>query len=404
MSQMYARILLKAIRRVMQFRVREPNLQATLLVMVAPFMSAQSLLDAAETSGVGRRALYRAVDELHDVTINVALRRYGLSRLIPHLKRLRDGDSSVKSRKCITLCGDDFTRAVRGAMGGLAHGCYSGADKAVVYGLRVEALIAVIGENQETIVLDARVIPPRKNRGRRRQSPAEWMMNAIERLDRSLSGHGVSLSECYLSVDSAYAAGWFVERAEVLGLQMVSELRAGLTVWSSFWSPVPAGLYFALYWFAQQFDFQPLSGDPGVEWHRHYVDTRAYGKVLVITLKIGGDLKHLFTRSPRMHTVTARRIARRRWQLERVFWNLKQLLGYTAIHQQSRQRVLVRVYLAFFLAQAASDSARELKTTVNKLHKILRRTPDVVIQEVASLCHSVRSHDPLTADDAGMAA
>lgn len=153
----------------------------------------------------------------------------------------------------------------------MAHGCYSGADKGVVYGLRVEAFIVVFGEHDETIILDARVIPPRRKFGQPRRTTAKWMMLAIERLNRDLLGQGLSLDDCYLSVDSAYAAGWFVRRAEDLEMKMVSELRSGLTVRSWFWTPVPARLYFALYWFAEQYEFERLPREPKVEFHRHHL-------------------------------------------------------------------------------------------------------------------------------------
>lgn len=105
-----------------------------------------------------------------------------------------------------------------------------------------------------------------------------------------------------------------------------------------------------------------------------------------------------------MRSVTARRVARRGWQLEQAFWNLKQLLDHTAIHQQSRKRVIGRVMLVFFVAQAAIDSARSLKTTVNRLHRTLRRNHQALLREIALLCPSVRNQDPRSAGHEPLAA
>jgi hypothetical protein len=83
-----------------------------------------------------------------------------------------------------------------------------------------------------------------------------------------------------------------------------------------------------------------------------------------------------------MKAITVRRVAKRRWQLERVFWNSKQLLGLKTIHQEKREAVLVRIYLVFVLAQAVKDCTREQKITPEKLHKILRRDYRVLLEEI----------------------
>lgn len=109
MASKYAGFLIKAILGVFKFRIGLKHKRGLLIVMLCPFMSARSFRDAAETCGVQEYLLYEAIDELQDIPGLNALRWEGISRLISHLKRLKKADSSVRSRKCITFCGDDFT-------------------------------------------------------------------------------------------------------------------------------------------------------------------------------------------------------------------------------------------------------------------------------------------------------
>lgn len=389
MARFYACRLVVAIRKIFRCRIGDPNRRGVLIVMLSSFMSARSLNDAAQTSGVPRRLLYGAIDTLKSYTVLQNVRRVGLERLADRLLNLKLLDSSGRSRKCVTLCADDFTRAVRGEMGGLAHACYSGADKALVYGLRVEALIAVIGEGEDVIILDVRVIPPKNMAGRPRSTHTEWLVEALSRLENSLRERGLSLSGSYLSVDSAYAPGWFMNLTQDLGLKTVSELRANIKVWSKFWLAVPAAIYFALFLIGHKDKFQPLGGEPEVNHLRHRVMTKVYGEIVVVLCDLGPEIKRYFTNDLSMKAITVRRVAKRRWQIERIFWNLKQLLGFMTIHQQTRERVLVRVYLAFMTAQAAKDAAKGLKITVDHLHRVIRRDTQSLISEICIASSSV---------------
>lgn len=76
----------------------------------------------------------------------------------------------------------------------MAHGCYSGADKMVVYGIKTEALIAVIGEGDEYFILDVRVIPPKREKPLfQRATHVEWMQSALNRVDAKVRGYGLTL-------------------------------------------------------------------------------------------------------------------------------------------------------------------------------------------------------------------
>jgi hypothetical protein len=97
MARFYAHRLVFAIRRIFRCRVGEPCYRGVLIVMLTPFMSARSLNDAAQTSGVPRHILYDAIDELNDYTVLQNIRRVGLERLSDRLLDLRIMDFSGRS-------------------------------------------------------------------------------------------------------------------------------------------------------------------------------------------------------------------------------------------------------------------------------------------------------------------
>ena len=147
-----------------------------------------------------------------------------------------------------------------------------------------------------------------------------------------------------------------------------------------------------------------MNGDPEVEYLRHPLSTKIYGDILVVICLIGGIEKRFFTMDRTMKAITVRRVAKRRWWIERVFWDQKQLLGLPTIHQQTKRRVLTRVHLTFLLSQASIDAAKELGITTNRLHKILRRTPQLLIELIRTDSASVRSPEPANAEEGRLAA
>ena len=405
MSPFYARSLLNAILRVFRCRVGIPAKRNLLLIMIAPFLSTQSLLDLSETCGIGKNLVYEVLDERNPFTWLQNLQREGQARLAEHLQRLKGADSSIRSRECVTICADDFTRSVRGKLGGLAHGCYSGAEGRPVYGIPVRGLVAVIGEGEEHIILDVHVVPSAKEGpGRPRYSHAEWLQTSLDRLEKVLGRNGLSMKGCYLSVDSAYATGLLAEHAVGNGLKLVSEVKASLKVrlWNLIW--LSAKVYFLGLEFLNLRFFKALTGDPEVEYLRHLVEIRVYGKVLVVLCRMGGETRRFFSTDPSMKAITLRRVVKRRWQLEQVFWNLKQLLGIPTIHNQKRNRVLVRIYLTFLLSQAVKDCVRGLNVTVRQFHRTLRRNPWPLVNEISSWSASVRPVIAGESPEAGLAA
>lgn len=62
MGRFYACRLVVAIRKIFRCRIGDPYHRGVLIIMLSPFMSARSLNDAAQTSGVPRSLLYGAID------------------------------------------------------------------------------------------------------------------------------------------------------------------------------------------------------------------------------------------------------------------------------------------------------------------------------------------------------
>lgn len=390
----YSEALLQAILKVIRCRISIRDRRLLLLIILSPIMSARSLKDLAETCMIGKNSLYTVLDSRLPSSWLAGIQREGISRLSSHVQRLKHADSSVRSRECITLCADDSTRTVCGDFGGLAHPCYSGAEKRAVKGLRTRALIAVIGEGRKYIILDVHVVPPKSSGpGRPRYSEGEWLIASLKRIESQLNDYGLSSKGCYLSVDSAYAAGYVLRYADDAGLKLVSEVKGSLKV---YWQNIlwlPANLYFFIIETLYQKKFRFLTGEFDTPYYRHKTIIRVYGEVLVVLMHIGGETKRFFTNDANLKSLTIRRVARRRWQLEQIFWNLKQLLGLPGIHNQRKNRVLVRIYLCFIFAQAIKDCSGNLNITMRKLHKILERNPQVLIEKINCRCASVL-YDP----------
>lgn len=394
MISFYSEALLQAILKVIRCRVSMRDRRLLLLIILSPMMSSRSLKDLAETCMIGKNSLYTVLDSRLPLSWLSGIHREGLSRLSSHLQFLKRADSSVRSRKCITICADDFARTVCGDFGGFAHPCYSGAEKRAVKGLRTRALIAVIGEGSEQIILDVHVVPPKSSGpGRPRYSEGEWLIASLKRIESQLNDYGLSVKGCYLSVDSSYAAGYVLQAANELGLKLVSEIKGSLKVcWQDIlW--LPANLYFFVVETLCKNKFRSLPGETDTQYYRHRTRIRVYGNVLTVLMRIGGETKRFFSNDVSIKSITIRRVARRRWQLEQVFWNLKQLLGLPGIHNQRRNRVLVRIYLCFILAQAIKDCSGKLNITMRKLHKILERNPQMLIKKINCWCASVL-YDP----------
>ena len=394
MISLYSKALLQAILKIMRCRNSVGDRRLLLLILLSPMMSARSLNDLAETCLIGKNSLYTVLDSRQPASWLSGIRREGISRLSSHIHHLTSADSSVKSRECITLCADDSTRTVCGDFGGLAHPCYSGAEKRAVKGLRTRALIAVIGEGCRQIILDVHVVPPKlSGPGRPRYTEGEWLVSSLKRVEFELNQFGLSIRGCYLSVDSAYAASYVLSYAEEKGLKLVSEVKGSLkAIWQNIlW--LPAHLYFFVVETLYQKKFKTLSGESEIQYYRHKTRIRVYGEVMVVLMRMGGETKRFFTNDDNMKSITVRRVARRRWQLEQVFWNLKQLLGLTGVHNHNKNRVLVRIYLCFILAQAIKDCSGNLNITMRKLHKIIERNPRVIIEQINCWCASVL-YDP----------
>lgn len=379
--------LLQAILKVIRCWILLRNRRLLLLITLSPMMSARSLNDLAETCLIVNSILYAIFDSRQPASWFPAIRREGTMRLVSHLLRLTNADSYA-SMGCVTLCADDSTLTVCGNFGELPHPCYSGAEKQAVKGLRTRALIAVIGECAKQIVLDVHVVLPKRSRRRSRYTEDERLVASLNRVEFELNQYELSIRGCYLSVGSSYAVSYVPSYAEENGFKLVSEVKVSLKV---IWHNIlllPADLYFFAVETIYLKEFKTLFGKPEIQYYRHKTQTRVYGEVLIVLMH-GNRNEALFPNDDSMKSITVRRVARRRGQLELVFWNLKQLLGLPRIHNQSRNRVMVRVYLWFIPVQAIKNCSWRLNLTMRRFHTILERNPFCVLEQINCWCASV---------------
>ena len=139
------------------------------------------------------------------------------------------------------MCADDFTRTARGHLGGWAGLFYSGAEKGVVPGINMEALVAVIGDGQEVILPDVRIVPPALEGGSRPPlNQNQWLRRALRQVSTFLQSQATNLRGCALAVDSAYVSPDNVALVKDLGMYLVSKLSANRKVTGDVKGPLTA--------------------------------------------------------------------------------------------------------------------------------------------------------------------
>ncbi len=94
------------------------------------------------------------------------------------------------------------------------------------------------------------------------------------------------------------------------------------------------------------------------------------------------DLLTYFTTKTSMKTITLRNLIRYRWQLERIFWILKQDVGIGDIHHKIDTRCEARIYLHLLLAQVARDAAAHFKCSPKDIVRGIRRAPGLVLYKL----------------------
>ena len=350
------------------------------------FLNCDSLLYLSKTYDINKDSLYQAFDAITPPRWLRRLVKRGRRKLVDHLRKWHAGDPSFKSRHATTLCADDSTRTARGYLGGWTGLFYSGAEKGVVHGINVEALVAVIGDGLEVIILDVRIVPSDPDGGGRHPlNQNQWLRRALRQVNAFLGTKATHLQGCALAVDAAYVSPENVALAKDLGMQLVSKLSANRIVTGEVSGPITANVgYFAgLSLFTHHRPCRALRGEEGVEFQRNTVYVPSLDTtVIMVTFIHEWDFQVYFSTNPSMKTITLRNIIRYRWQLERVFWILKQDIGIGDIHHQKENRVESRIYLHFILAQVPRDAAAVFKCFPKDIMRGIRRSPDLVLHEL----------------------
>ncbi len=369
--------------------VDNPERQYLLAATMSRLMNCDSLLDLSVTFEINKDSLYASTDAVPAARWLRKVRRDGRDRLLMLLRRWQQGDPSYKTRHAVTLCADDFTRTARGDLGGWAGLFYSGAEGGVVPGINMEALVAVHGDGKEVIILDLRIVPPpHDGPGRPPMSRNKWLRNALEALNTFLTRRNVTLKGCPLSVDAAYASHENIEKAKSLGMEVVSKLAVNRRVQGKVWGPVmlhaPAEIFAGLAILLNPDKCKPLREEPGVEYLRKTVYVPRWGREVLMVAFIHDetDLMLYFSTNPNMKAITLRNIVRFRWQLERIFWILKQDIGIGDIHHHRENRVESRIYLHFALAQVLRDAAQFFLCSPKDVLRHIRRSPELVLHEL----------------------
>lgn len=398
----YLHFVLKGMAPVLEM-VHDPLDRRLVLVgSMTRFLNCDSLLDLSQTYGINKDALYASYDAINPPRWLRRLVRRGRERLVTHLLKWHAGDASYKSRHPITLCADDFTRMTRGALGGWAGLFYSGAAKKVIPGINIEVLAAVIGDGKEVIILAVRIVPPPpEGRGRLPLNHNQWLRRSLRELEAFLKTRRTGLAGCPLVVDAAYVSPDNVTLVHEMGMHMVGRLAANRVVRGRVDEPIEAkvGFFAGLAAFVHTPPFRELRGEEDVFFQRHAVFVPSLKvDVLMVTFIHDRDLLTFFSTKTCMKTVTLRNIIRYRWQLERIFWILKQDIGVGDIHHKIDTRCEARFYLHFLLAQVTRDAAAHFKCSPKDIVRGIRRAPGLALHEMgfqsAFACHSNWSSAP----------
>lgn len=350
------------------------------------FLNCDSLLDLAETYDINKDAMYKALDAITPSRWRRRLVKNGRRKLVDHLRKWHAGDPSFKSRHFITLCADDFTCSARGKLGGWTGIFYSGERKRPVNGFNVEALCAVIGDGLEVILLDIRIVPPDpEGGGRKSLNQNEWLRRSLRQLRAFLHDKAMNLNGCALSVDAAYVSPENIALAKDMKMALVSKLAANRIVTGDVDGPLTAsaGTFAGCAIFCREKKLRTLRGEEDVEYQRKTVFVKSLGiEVLMVSFIRQKEFLVYFSTHLTMKTITLRNILRYRWQLERIFWILKQDIGIGDIHHHKGNRTETRIYLHFILAQVVRDVAGIFKCSPKDIMRNIRRSPDRLLHQL----------------------
>jgi len=371
------------------------------------FLNCDSLLDLSETFGINRARLYKSVDAITAARWLRRLISRGRERLLEHLRRWRIGDPSYRTRHPITFAADDFPRAARGALGDWVGIFYSGAKKGVTTGIDIEALVAVIGDSEEVILLAIRIVPhPAEHAGRPPLNQNEWLRPAFWHLHSWLFTNGADLRGCPISVAAANVSPANVALVTDFRMTMVAKMSARRKVTGKILGVVtaPSNVFAGISLILTSHRIGALHDeDVGFIRNRVWVES-LNTSVLMDTFFDDHEALTYFSTNMGLKTITLKKIIRYRWQLERIFWILKQDIGIGDIHHHRENRAEARIYLHFILAQVTRDAAAAFGCSPKTIMRNIQRSPGLALSRLGlpSAFANGRSpssvpHEPLAA-------
>ncbi|MEW5995202.1 MAG: hypothetical protein AB1744_12530 [Candidatus Zixiibacteriota bacterium] len=389
MEHAYMGEVLSAMGEIVNLDLAERDVRLAVLGSLAGTLGFKSMYDLAVTAEVPKDRLYRSVEAFNQGRYLRALRRHGRRQLVRHLKRIKGMSASTRSRNWVTLAGDDFTSRRRGNLDGMTYFWWNGGQKRVTLGLNIQVLAAILGDGDDVLILDVRlVVPPHDGPGAPPSKKTDWMAAAIDRLGRDLQREGLDFSDCVGSVDQAYIGPSLRATLEKHHLPLVSTLPLQRRVEGTLVPGVVVnarGHDWHRWWVKLNEDsLRPMQGEEGVTYIRTTVDVPSIGQVVMINIRKDGDDAVIFTTGLSMKAVTALRVARRRWHLERVFWNLQQNLGIGGVRHTAGPKVLARVYFLMLLHSAIRRVAKRHRLSIGDLCKVLHRHRLAIIAELRS--------------------
>jgi len=363
--------------KIIELRLDNPSVRYALLVLMCRFLSCQSILEIAFNYGIPKDRFYRSVHKLKSFTQLNALRRNGIRRLVDVLKELKKASAATKSRNQVIICVDDLAEKTRGILGGLSLTCWNGAEKRVLQSVNSQLLVAVIGDTGQVILLDTRfVLPNHEGPGKQPAKKTEWFLESIQRLNESLKRFGVSLNGCIVSVDSAYAFKGICDLLREWKVPLVSQVHGGRVIQGL----VASGLelrgiakpILSAWIGLNQDNWKKMDNEEDVEYLRATMESNKLGKIAIIARKNSNGVRFLFSTEIDLKAKTIHRAARRRWKLERVFWDWKQRAGMEDIHFHDMEACLACWYRQLILIQVLKDLGFHNRISVGELCRNLK--------------------------------
>ncbi|MBF0543042.1 MAG: transposase [Candidatus Riflebacteria bacterium] len=307
--------------------------------------------------------------------------------MVTVLREQEKASAATKSRQQVIICVDDLAEKTRGILGGLSLICWNGGEKRVLQSVNSQLMVAVVGDTGKVILLDTRfVLPEHEGAGKQPGKKTEWFLESIQRLNESLKRFGVSLKGCIVSVDSAYAFKGICDLLREWKVPLVSQVHGGRVI-QGFVAPG-----FELRGIAKpiletwirlnQDNWKKMENETDVEYLRTTMESNKLGRIAIIARRNPHGVKFLFSTEVSLKAKTIHRAIRRRWKLERVFWDWKQRAGMEDIHFHDKEACLASWYRQLILIQALKDVAFHNRISVGELCRNLKLNSQEIFNEI----------------------